>query len=200
MRRRWRDKVAKMKKIAMPLLFIGFASMLAAQEFRYGAQAGIAFPLGDAGTKDYLNFHPGLALGGHAVWNFQQGQALVPRIDLAFFQRAKGGNDLLPLSFKSSVTLRDIKIGVDYNKTIKILNVYGIAGLGYSSFEWPIPAEDGIARKTKGSFYFALGLGYKLTDNFLAEARFMHAAYSDVGMKGVDRSAPTLTASLLWRY
>jgi hypothetical protein len=189
-----------MKKTVIILLFIGFAPLLHAQEYRYGAQVGLAIPLGDAGTKDYLNFHPGFSLGAHCVWNFQQGHALVPRIDLTFFRRTKGGNELFAMPFKSSVTLRDIKIGVDYNKAIKILNIYGIVGLGYSSFEWPVPAEVDIARKTKESFYYSLGLGYTLTDNFLAEVRFLYAGYSDVGMKGVDRSGPALTASFLWRY
>jgi hypothetical protein len=190
-----------MKKIAMPLLFTGLASVLAAQEFRYGAQAGLAVPLGDAGTKKYLHFQPGLALGGHAVWNFQQGHALVPRVDIAIFRRSIGGNDFFELPFKSSLTIKDIKIGADYNKDFKFGGLYGIAGLGYSFFDWPVFGDgDEMETKTKGSFYFGLGIGYELTNNFLAEGRLMYAAYSDVGKKGLDQSAPTLTVSLLWRY
>jgi hypothetical protein len=117
------------------------------------------------------------------------------------YQREKS---VLLIPFKNSVTLKDIKVGADYNYLLHN-GLYGIAGAGYSSFEWLI-IEDSIirARENKGAIYFSLGAGYAMTEHFLAEFRFTHASYSGVGsslgLNGKSFTAPAIAMSLLWRY
>jgi len=181
---------------------------ISAQEFSFGAQMSLALPMGDAGEKDILNHRPGFGLGLHGLWNFYPGHALVPRIDITLFQRDRNGNDVLAGPFKDSITLKDIKVGVDYNITINNAGLYGIAGAGYSSFEWaiewPASTNSGLARETKGGLYLSAGAGYVMTKHFIAEVRYSHAAYSGVGSSlgaaGRTFTAPALAVSLLWRY
>jgi len=192
-----------MKTLAMALLFVVCAAqVLSAQEFRFGAQGSIALPMGDAGGNDFLNHRPGLGLGLHGLWNFQPGQALVPRIDVTLYRWDIGGNSIIP--YKKAFTLKDIKVGADYNYAFSNPDIYGIAGLGYSSFEWPISKATAPDRESKGAIYFSLGVGYRLLEHFLAEFRYTYASYSDVGSSsgfiGERLTAPAVSLSLLWRY
>jgi hypothetical protein len=197
----------KMKKLAAPLFFfVCIAPMLSAQEFSYGAQVSTALPLGDAGEKRILNHRPGLGLGLHGIWHFYQGQALVPRIDVMLYQRDIDGNDPFALPFRDSYNLKDIKAGVDYNIILNNDGLYGIAGVGFSSFEWLIiadPTDSILAREDKRAMYFSIGVGYTMTERFLAELRYVHASYSNVGSSlgtnGKSFTAPAITFSLLWR-
>jgi len=195
-----------MKKLAAIMLFlVCAAATVSAQEFRFGAQVSLALPLGDAGEKIFLNHRPGLGLGLHGLWSFHPRMALMPRVDVTLYQRDDDGNGVLPVSFKGSMTLKDIKVGVDYNIVFSNPAIYGIAGLGYSSFEWAIISTDTVlTRENKGAIYFSLGVGYTMLEHFLAELRYTHASYTDVGsssgFKGNTFTAPAVSLSLLWRY
>jgi len=195
-----------MKKLAASIfVFACAAPTISAQEFRFGAQVSTATPFGDAGEKDILNHRPGIGLGLHGLWNFYPGHALVPRIDVTLYQRDVDGNDFFALPFRKSITLKDIKVGVDYNIAINNAGLYGIAGAGYSSFEWPINVDSVLVRENKGTMYLSIGAGYNMTKHFLAEARYTHASYSGVGSSsgvpgGKTFTAPAVVAALLWRY
>ncbi|MCL1894284.1 MAG: porin family protein [Holophagaceae bacterium] len=186
-----------MKKTVATIIFLS-ASMLQGQEVRFGAQGTLAFPVGDAGQSEFLNHRPAFGFGVNAIWNFHPRHVFVPRFDMTFYKRNFEGNNTNPL--KSSATLSDIKLGVDYNLITKFNGFYGIAGLGLSSFDW---MGDDVARDKKTALYFALGAGYPLTNNFLAELRYTHASYTDVtddlGRRW-NRSAPAINLSLMWRY
>ncbi|MDR2561035.1 MAG: outer membrane beta-barrel protein [Holophagales bacterium] len=193
-----------MKKMAASLLFAAcVASAVSAQEFRYGAQATFALPVGDVGSKDFLNHRPGLGLGLHGLWNFYPRHALMPRIDITLYRMDNDGNGF-PIPYKEAITMKDIKVGVDYNIAFSNPNIYGIAGLGFSSFEWADPTVPGLARENIGTLYFSLGVGYTMLEHFLAELRYTHASYSGVGsssgFKGMTLTAPAVSLSLLWRY
>jgi len=194
-----------MKKLAASLLFAAYvATAASAQEFRFGAQATTALPLGDAGEKAFLNHRQGFGLGLHCQWNFQPRQALVPRIDVVLFRRDIGGNGLFSIPYKEAFTLKDIKVGADYNFVFSNPGIYGIAGAGFSSFEWVISTDTVLARENKGTIYFSLGFGYALVEHFSAELRYTHASYSGVGsssgFNGKTLTAPAASLSLLWRY
>jgi len=204
-------KGRKMKKLAASLLFTAYvATAASAQEFRFGAQATTALPLGDAGEKAFLNHRQGFGLGLHCQWNFQPRQALVPRIDVVLFRRDIGGNGLFSIPYKEAFTLKDIKVGADYNFVFSNPGIYGIAGAGFSSFEWVISTgadtDTNIAREKKGAIYFSLGVGYAMLEHFSAELRYTHASYSDVGsspelnVRPLTLTAPAISLSLLWRY
>jgi len=191
--------------MAASLLFAAcVASAASAQELRYGAQATFALPVGDAGAKDFLNHRPGLGLGLHGIWNFYPRMALMPRIDFTLYRRDIGGNGLFSIPYREAFTLNDIKIGVDYNIVFSNPAIYGIAGLGYSSFDWAISTDTVLARENRGTIYFSLGIGYTMLEHFLAELRYTHASYSGVGsssgFNGKTLTAPALSLSLLWRY
>ncbi|MCL1908955.1 MAG: porin family protein [Holophagaceae bacterium] len=186
-----------MKKITVALLVVA-AAMLQAQEFRFGAQATLAIPFGDIAQKEFLNHRPALSLGVHGLWNFHPRHVFVPRIDITYYKRNTDSNNLIP--FQDAVTLRDLKIGVDYNLVTKFDGLYGIAGINYSTLNWalPHPSRDELWRESKNTLGFSLGAGYPLTNHILAEARYTHASYS--GILGMNRTAPAINLSVLWRY
>ena len=194
-----------MKKLAASLLCaVCIAPALSAQEFTFGAQASIALPIGDAGERIFLNHRPGLGFGVHGFWNFYPRHVFVPRMDIVLYRRDLGGNALLAPPIKKAFTLKDIKVGVDYNLVFSNPGIYGIVGLGYSSFDWAISTDDILDRETKGALYFSLGTGYKMLEHFLAELRYTHASYSNVGTSfgynGKSLTAPAISLSLLWRF
>jgi len=186
-----------MKKILAALLIV-MATVLQAQELRFGAQATLAMPFGDIAQKEFLNHRPAFGFGVHGLWNLHPRHVFVPRVDITYYKINTDSSNWIP--FKDAVSLRDLKIGVDYNLVTKFDGLYGIAGLNYSSLDWAVPMGDELWRESKSTLGFALGMGYPMTSHFLAEVRYTHASYSDVGRKGIDRTAPAVNLSFMWRY
>jgi hypothetical protein len=133
---------------------MGTALTLSAQEVRFGVQGALSLPANDLTD----NADPGLQVGGHARWDFGQGQGLMARADVTYF----GQND--------GVNVTDLAFAADYTYHFERRQhgLYVLAGLSeqnyHTSFQGYGQNNDGLG--------FDIGAGYDLDRHLGLQARY----------------------------
>ncbi len=183
---RLRNLLALSTLIALPAM---------AQDARFGLQAGLSLPQGDA--KTYVDSHTGYTLGLYFFCPIDGGHSLRPRLD---YSSVSGSIAVPGGSSDTKVTTTDAGLDYLYNFSGKAgVGPYLALGLGYANTKvttsLAIPSLGaGAGNDQKGTFMWGLGGGWNFTPLLGAELRYTSTS-PDFGGGSVKNNAISLSAT-----
>jgi hypothetical protein len=135
-------------------MVLASAVSLAAQLPRFGVQGAVSLPSQNLSDNAGL----GLQLGGHARWNFNRGQALMARADLALYDQNNGAN------------VTGLGLGADYIYHLerRPVGLYLLGGLSSQNFHTSYPASS----RNDTVLGIDLGAGLDLDRHLGLQARY----------------------------
>jgi hypothetical protein len=146
----------KVLRIVMPALFLAVSgTFLAATEPQWGVQGALSFPAGDLSDSA----HVGVQGGGHARWNFGQGNGLMARADVTLYGSKYGSND------------SSVGVAADYTYHLgrNQRGLYLLGGLSVLDYSW---SRDDNPSRSDTSLGVDLGVGYDLDRHVGLQARY----------------------------